>query len=106
MQKMTGRSRSESVSSFSSSQALHRSSSDELTNRASVLEIISKEDSLDDAHPILEDDNRPLIMSSFGSERSPDTGLRGEDDSSKENGIQRMFPSFMKMSLSEIFPME
>ena len=79
MQKMTGRSRSESVSSFTSSQALHRSGSDELTNRTSVSEIISEEDSLDDVHPILEDDDRPIMMSGFGSESPSDTELRSED---------------------------
>ena len=81
MQKMTGRSRSESVSSYTSTQVLHRSGSDELTNRASVSEIISEEDSLDDVHPILEDDDRPIMMTDFGSESPPDTGL-GDDDCS------------------------
>ena len=94
MQKMTGRSRSESVSSFTGSQALHRSGSDELTNRASVSEIISEEDSFDDVHPILEDDDRPLMMSSFGSESPPDTGLRGEDDSGRRKWESKNPPVF------------
>ena len=104
MQKMTGRSRSESVSSFSSSQALHRSGSDELTNRASVSEIISEEDSLDDVHPILEDDDRPLMMSSFGSESPPDTGLRGEDDSSRRKWDSKNPPVFYENVTIRDFP--
>lgn len=81
MQKMTGRIRSESSSSLTSSQTLHRSGSDEISIRTSVSEIIAEEDSLDDVHPILGEDDQPLMMSSFGSESPPDTGLRSEDSS-------------------------
>ena len=96
MQKMTGRSRSESVSSITNSQALNRSGSDELTNtcRASVSEIISEEDSLDNVHPILEDDDRPIMMVSFGSESPPDTGLRNEDAPDKMRWDSKSAPVF------------
>ena len=96
MQKMTGRSRSESVSSFTSSQALHRSGSDELTTTctASVSEIISEEDSLANVHPILEDDDRPIMMVSFGSESPPDTGLRNGDTPDKMKWDSKNAPVF------------
>ena len=100
MQKMTGRSRSESMSSFTSAQ---RSGSEEqlLTNRASVSEIISEGDSLDDVHPILEDDERPIMMTDFGSESPPDTGLRGEEDSSdKRRWNSKNLPVFNEVSFS------
>ena len=82
MQKMTGRNRSESISSLTNSQTLHRSGSDEdaiLGSRTSVSEIISEESALDFVSPILEDMDRPLMMASFGSKSPPDTGMRNGD---------------------------
>ena len=93
LQKMTGRIRTESQSSLSSSHTLHRSGSDEISIRTSVSEIITEEDSLDYVHPILEDNDSPLMMSSFGSESPPDTGLRSHS-SNKSSWDRKSSPVF------------
>ena len=72
------------VSSYTSTQVLYWSGRNELTNRASVSELISEEDSFDDVQLILEDDDRPIMMTGFGSESPPNTGLRDDDNSIME----------------------
>ena len=103
MQKMTGRSRSESSSSLTSSQNLHRSGSDELTNRMSISEIILEENSLDYVHPILEDDDGPILMASFGSESPPDGELRG-DNPIKPSWESKNSPVFYENEIEQCAP--